>query len=251
MEDHSKPSVITVQMQNADVHAVLSDPALQELVSKVSPHVPDGWPTGATPRTTEGPYYIPFDESLLRRDIAEEQKGVPLRLRYRVIDAVTRAPRSGARVDTWHCDAFGRYSGHLAMDPDLFAGREALDHIPPTDETRFLRGTQYTDEAGELEFRTVYPGWYYNRDVHIHMKVYVDESEVYVGQLHMPDKVNEIVATLPPYNEHTTLERVPSEEDLLYQTDNGENLVPDVQPVSAANPELGFTATFTIAVVTS
>lgn len=141
---------------------------------------------GATPKTTEGPYYLSFDQSLLRSDIAEDRKGVPLTLRYTVVDAVTQAPVKGARVDTWHCDAFGYYSGYLSRDPDHFPGSEALSHIEPSDESWFLRGSQYTDQSGDVEFGTIYPGWYHNRDVHIHMKVYVDDREVYVGQLHMP-----------------------------------------------------------------
>jgi protocatechuate 3,4-dioxygenase beta subunit len=251
MNDRAKPSVITAEMQNAKVLALLEDPALQELTSTVSPALPDDWPAGATPKTTEGPYYLSFDQSLLRSDITEDRKGVPLTLRYTVVDAATQAPVKGARVDTWHCDAFGYYSGYLSRHPDLFPGSEALSHIEPSDETRFLRGSQYTDESGGVEFSTVYPGWYHNRDVHIHMKVYVDDREVYVGQLHMPDDVNDIVGTLPPYDGHITLERLANDEDLLYQNDNGQDLVPDVRPVSEGNPEIGFIAAFRLAVVTS
>ena len=36
---------------------------------------------------------------------------------------------------------------------------------------KFLRGYQLTDAQGEAKFLTIYPGWYYGRTVHIHIKV--------------------------------------------------------------------------------
>jgi protocatechuate 3,4-dioxygenase beta subunit len=42
------------------------------------------------------------------------------------------------------------------------------------DATRFLRGIQGTDKLGRVEFRTLYPGWYSGRAIHIHLKVHPD-----------------------------------------------------------------------------
>ena len=38
----------------------------------------------------------------------------------------------------------------------------------------FLRGRQRTDAAGMVEFRTIYPGWYPGRTVHIHLMVHAE-----------------------------------------------------------------------------
>jgi protocatechuate 3,4-dioxygenase beta subunit len=65
-------------------------------------------------------------------------------------------PLRGARVDIWQADAQGVYSGI----PEL--GTTGRD---------FLRGFQITDEAGWVQFLTVFPGWYPGRTVHIHAKV--------------------------------------------------------------------------------
>ena len=62
-----------------------------------------------TPETTEGPYYI--DPDLVRADITEGLPGVPLELVLQVVDADC-GPVEGARVDVWHCDAAGNYSGY-------------------------------------------------------------------------------------------------------------------------------------------
>ena len=47
-------------------------------------------------------------------------------------------------------------------------------HQEPTDDERYLRGTWQTDKHGYVTFKTVFPGWYQGRCVHIHTKVHVD-----------------------------------------------------------------------------
>src|SRR6266705_3581342 len=63
-----------------------------------------------TPQSIEGPYYL--DPRLVRAQIAEARTGVPLRVDLRVIDGATCKPSAGARVDIWHADAQGIYSGY-------------------------------------------------------------------------------------------------------------------------------------------
>src|SRR4029450_6300067 len=102
------------------------------------------------PELTEGPYYV--DDAAVRRNIKRGKTGVPLRLRLRVLDVSSCKPIRGAAVDIWHCDALGVYSGVQGDSDD------------------FLRGVQRTNATGWAEFRTVYPGWYRGRAVHIHVK---------------------------------------------------------------------------------
>lgn len=61
-----------------------------------------------TPALTEGPYYL--RDVPRRQDLREGLSGVPLRLRLFLRDRACR-PTKGARVDLWHTDALGRYSG--------------------------------------------------------------------------------------------------------------------------------------------
>jgi protocatechuate 3,4-dioxygenase beta subunit len=135
-----------------------------------------------TPEQTEGPYYIAGEK--LRRDITEGKAGVPLLLRLRVVDASTCRPIKGAAVDIWHADALGVYSGF---------GSGARSRT-------FMRGIQRTDRNGLARFRSVYPGWYQGRTVHIHVKVHVAGNVVHTGQLYFPDRITDKVFRRKPYS---------------------------------------------------
>ena len=147
---------------------------------------PGGVASGAlscvlTPEQTEGPYYIPNER--VRRDITEGKRGRPLLLRLTVVDASTCKPIKGAAVDIWHADALGVYSGF---------GRGRGNRT-------FLRGIQRTDANGLARFRSVYPGWYPGRTVHIHVKVHVGGNVAHTGQLYFPDSVTDRVFRGAPY----------------------------------------------------
>jgi protocatechuate 3,4-dioxygenase beta subunit len=135
-----------------------------------------------TPEQTEGPYYISGEK--LRRDITEGKAGVPLLLRLKVVDASTCRPIRGAAVDVWHADALGVYSGF---------GSGARSRT-------FMRGLQRTDKSGLARFRSVYPGWYQGRTVHIHVKVHVAGNVVHTGQLYFPDRITDKVFRRKPYS---------------------------------------------------
>lgn len=143
-----------------------------------------------TPEVTEGPYYL--DEDLVRAEIAEDRDGVPLRMMLQVVTADC-TPVEGARVDIWHCDAAGNYSGYATQGSD---GTE------DTSDQTFLRGTQTTGANGSVTFETIYPGWYRGRTTHIHYKVFLDERTVLTSQVFFPDALSEyLFQTVPPYND--------------------------------------------------
>jgi len=133
-----------------------------------------------TPELTEGPYYI--DDQKLRRNITEGRPGVALTLRLVVVNVSTCKSVRNAVVDVWHCDALGTYSG--------VQGNSGT----------FMRGLQRTDANGVAVFRTVYPGWYMGRAVHIHVKVHLGGSVVHTGQLFFPDRITDAVYRRTPYN---------------------------------------------------
>lgn len=143
-----------------------------------------------TPQTTQGPYW--FDPNLERTDITEGRAGIPLTVALKVLDGATCAPLPGARVDIWHCDAQGVYSGY-----------DGQGETGSTEGEAFLRGWQATDADGVARFTTIYPGWYRGRTTHIHVKVFLDEdgqTNVLTCQLFFPDALSEwIFENAPDY----------------------------------------------------
>ena len=135
-----------------------------------------------TPEQTEGPYYIPDEK--IRRNITDGKRGVPLALQATVVDASTCKPIRGAAVDIWHCDAGGVYSGF---------GQGASNRT-------FLRGLQRTNVNGLAVLKTIYPGWYQGRTVHIHVKVHIGGNVVHTGQLYFPDTLTDKVYRKAPYS---------------------------------------------------
>jgi protocatechuate 3,4-dioxygenase beta subunit len=143
-----------------------------------------------TPESVEGPFY--FDPKLKREDIAEGRPGVPLKLLLQIVNAGNCAPIPEARVDIWHSDASGQYSGY---------GRQPGSGNVSTRGQTFLRGTQFADLAGLARFTTIYPGWYLGRTPHIHFKVFLTEKSALTGQIYFPDALSEFIyKTVPPYN---------------------------------------------------
>jgi len=66
-------------------------------------------------------------------------------------------------------------------------------------------------------FRTIYPGWYPGRAVHVHVKVHVGGSVVHTGQLFFPAAVTEAVYRAPPYSRHGTRPDTTNAADAIYR----------------------------------
>ncbi|MDD2867615.1 intradiol ring-cleavage dioxygenase [Neomegalonema sp.] len=163
-----------------------------------------------TPEVTEGPYYI--DPKLLRADIREDRPGIPLKLAMQIVDASCR-PLPGARVDIWHCDASGDYSGYA---------KQGSDGVTDTSGQTFLRGTLIADARGVADFVTIYPGWYRGRTTHIHFKVFVEERTVLTGQLFFPDALSEYVYLNDPrYRRDATRDTINARDGIARQAGEG------------------------------
>jgi len=156
--------------------------ARQPAAAAASARLIAGTTCPVTPQQTEGPFY--FDPQMVRQDIGEGKAGVPLRLRLQIVDAAACAPSQAARVDIWHCDAAGAYSGY---DRERSAGQ------------RWLRGTQYADTQGVATFNTLYPGWYQGRAPHIHVKAWMADGREVTSQLYFADDLSDAVYRQGPY----------------------------------------------------
>jgi protocatechuate 3,4-dioxygenase beta subunit len=161
------------------------------------------------PEATEGPYY--FDPELQRADVTEDREGIPMRLQMQVVDAEC-VPIEGARVDIWHCDARGIYSGYTNRGTGVDARGET-----------FLRGTQSTNARGVVTFQTIYPGWYSGRTTHIHYKVFLDAQTVLTSQMFFPDPLSEyLFQNVAPYNERANARDTMNSDDwILDQVGDG------------------------------
>ena len=92
-------------------------------------------------------------------------------LKLKIIGEGYCLPMPNLRVNIWHCHKDGLYSGYSQTNN---AGQAGLT---------YLRGYQFTDANGEVEFITILPGWYSGRICHIHFQVYVSSSYAAISQL--------------------------------------------------------------------
>jgi hypothetical protein len=160
-----------------------------------------------TPELTEGPFYVAGEK--LRRDVTEGKAGTALLLKLTVVNASTCKPVKNASVEIWHCDAGGVYSGAVANNPG----------------TNFLRGVQKTNATGVATFKTIYPGWYQGRAVHIHVKVHVAGAVVHTGQLFFPAGVTNVVYKRAPYSAHGTTPDTLNPNDSIFRNGGSKGLL--------------------------
>ncbi len=156
---------------------------------------------GGSPQCTmlkdsvEGPFY--FCTNPGSADIARGQAGAPLVIALRAVNAATCQPIADAVIDIWHCDAKGLYSGHnMALDEAI----QSTNHTPPNNGDRHCRGALRTDADGIAEFRSIYPGYYVERAVHIHFKVHIGNRAFLTNQALLPEPANNAVLAAAPYN---------------------------------------------------
>src|SRR5438874_13247857 len=196
---------------------------------------------------TEGPYWI--DELLRRSDIRANtssassnagatQEGVPLALQVNVFDADNgNKAVTGAHVDIWHANAYGLYSDEGSQQ--VGGGTTASN----TKGQNFLRGYQVTGVDpglssspvdGQVSFKTIWPGWYSGRTIHIHVRVrtYDTGGNVatnYTTQIFFTDAANNAVLSgAAPYNTRTpTADPTTDENDnVLTSSARATNIVP-------------------------
>jgi protocatechuate 3,4-dioxygenase beta subunit len=131
----------------------------------------------------------------------------------------------------WHCDAFGAYSG-------VGDGRES-----DLRGRKFLRGYQITDTKGLADFRTIYPGWYEGRAVHIHFKIRSERAAgsqyEFTSQLYFDESITDQVHMSAPYNSRGR-RATRNNDDFLFRN-GGKQLIPKLSKSAQ-----GYEATFEI-----
>ncbi len=149
-----------------------------------------------TDTETDGPYplYTSRGSSIQRVDITDGKKGLPLSMTLTVKNVNNNcAIISNARVDVWHCDKDGYYSGYTNSG---YLGTQN------NTSAVFCRGLQYTDTDGVVKFTTIYPGWYTGRVTHVHVQVYVSNVLKLTSQFAFPEDINTAVYNTSLYSAH-------------------------------------------------
>ena len=140
--------------------------------------------------TTLGPCTTASD--LVREDISEGFRGLPVRLALRVVDTACN-PLVGAVVKVWHTNVVGTYSGDTPSPAQCIL-------TPGAEAQNFHRGVQMTSSTGTAFFDTCFPGWYRGRAIHIHFQIRMGAASTRVSQLFFPEDVTaRIFATHPDY----------------------------------------------------
>ncbi|MEA5552671.1 intradiol ring-cleavage dioxygenase [Anabaena cylindrica UHCC 0172] len=194
-----------------------------------------------SPEQTEGPYFV--DEKLNRSDIRSDpvdgavKEGVPLQLKLHISQVGSNGcrPLVGAIVDVWHCDALGVYSG-------------VTDRSFNTVGKKFLRGYQITNAQGNVQFTTIYPGWYPGRTVHIHFKVRTNnqsgQSYEFTSQLYFDDAISDRIYSQAPYASKG--QRIQKNADDGIFQDGGEQML-----LKLTKNRQGYAATFDVGLQTA
>ncbi|KAF2704600.1 aromatic compound dioxygenase [Pleomassaria siparia CBS 279.74] len=185
-KDHKSTKAVTPSSPAADIFGSNSSCILQ-------------------PETTEGPYYVSGE--LVRKDITDGQKGVPLTFDVQIIDTNTCKPISDVALEAWYANSTGVYGGVTASGNGNSGDQTNLDNP-------MLRGIQFSDADGIVQFSGVFPGHYTGRTAHIHVLSHhnvVTSDKSYgtivtggtishVGQLFFDQSLITSVEQLSPYS---------------------------------------------------
>lgn len=204
-----------------------------------------GWSSGSascvlTPSLTVGPYFV--DDKLNRSDLttntsdANVLNGTPLSLTLTVEEYSSSgcSALAGAQVDVWHADAAGIYSDE--------SSEGSLGQT-------YLRGYQVTDSTGGVSFKTIFPGWYAGRTVHIHIMIRTFSSSgaqtfEFTTQLFFDQTlIDAITTTVAPYSSHGVPDTT-NANDNIYKSATQLTL-------ATAGSGRGYTAALSIGVQTS
>lgn len=181
------------------------------------------------PYETEGPYPYPGGElsnPLNIVDVRGGQPGVQLDYIFHVVDEATCNPLQNVRVDIWHCNINGEYSGYN-------------NQVGQT----WLRGFQMTDVNGIAQFTSIYPGWYNGRATHLHFEVFYNNVMVLTSQLAYDKSVSDTVHASPLYASRGVNPTLNS-QDGIFNNSSADLALETVVPTGSVSA--GYTVDYTI-----
>ncbi len=137
-----------------------------------------------------------------RTDMRENQPGQLHRMKFRILRNTDCTPIENAEVSAWHCNVDGNYSGYNT------SGHIVLNATGQN----WLRGRALTDANGEVEFTSIFPGWYPGRVTHVHLQVKINSTSVKITQFTYPQAEKDIIHSSAPYTAWG-LDPVPASSD--------------------------------------
>jgi protocatechuate 3,4-dioxygenase beta subunit len=166
----------------------------------------------------------------VRRNVTENQAGVPLTVDIQIIDINTCAPIPRIMLDFWHCNATGVYSGVNANGNGNSNDTRNLN-------ATFLRGIQPSNSEGVVTVHSIFPGHYTGRATHIHILGHLNATLAsnrtlmtsgqitHVGQMFFDQDLITQAETAFPYNTNTQSTTLNSDDSILAQASE------DVDPI--------------------
>lgn len=171
-------------------------------------------------QTTAGPCTA---DTMDRQDVSEGYGGLPVRLSLLIVDADTCQPLPNVRVQIWHTQRTGVYSGNTP-NPQMCSGgdSDAPNHL-------YFRGTRTAGADGRVDFDTCFPGWYMGRALHIHFSVHLDGDEYVTSQLFFDDTITEeIFSSHPDYSEFGQPDTHNDDDNIIGGADDLPNYILDI-----------------------
>ncbi|KAK0234994.1 hypothetical protein EDD85DRAFT_735189, partial [Armillaria nabsnona] len=104
------------------------------------------------------------------------------------------------------------------------------------------RGMWPTDANDVMEMKTIVPGFYVQRTMHIHVQVHQDwvlqsngtvktDTTANTGQIFLSDDLSEYLVSTEPYVLHTEIERTTNAEDAIYAAEAVNGWFPELAVV--------------------
>lgn len=165
-------------------------------------------PVAVTAAKTLGPCYF---RDTTGEDISLGYEGLPTQLCLRLIDANCN-PLSGYKIEVWHCDVDGIYSGDTSNSTNAssFNSSFCTGNDSAALKSTWYRGMLTTNANGRVNFKTCFPGWYQGRTIHVHFAI-VDSSNVrrLVSQFCFSDTLTDTIYTTHELYKHRGSQSTP------------------------------------------
>ncbi len=172
-----------------------------------------------TPGLMEGPCYFQTDTV---DDISAGKAGLPMQLCLQLVDGQCE-PLKDYTLEVWHCDTRGIYSGDTSASADAarFAGAFCTEDDAEAQSSTYMRGQGTTDADGRVNFKTLFPGWYRGRTIHIHFAVTDPQGTTrIISQWCYPDELADQICTTHDQYSDRGVQDTPLAQDTVFPPDS-------------------------------